>query len=243
MNSYSLAVGVHVGAGTLALLSFWCAGLMRKGTPLHRRFGQFYLLAMLIVIVSGVPLVLGLLARDKLISAAFLGYLLILVSNTCWNAWRAIRDRRDYRRYFGSIYWLLTALSALAGLGMIALGLSRGAPLLWIFGSIGVIGLLSAFAARRRAPHTPNWWLREHYGAMIGNGVATHIAFFAIGLRNAFPSVDPALQQNLAWFGPLLVSIVAGVWLNRKYGRPNGTPRLVRTAAAIQTEAGHARSG
>jgi uncharacterized membrane protein len=231
MNTYNIALGLHIAAGSLALLSFWCAGMMRKGTPLHRRIGQIYLLAMLLVIVSGVPLVLGLLARDKFVSASFLGYLLILTSNTCSNAWRAIRDRRDYRRYYGSIFWLLSGLSAAAGLGMIALGFTRGAPLLWIFGSIGVISLLGAFAARRRAPHTPNWWLREHYGAMIGNGVATHIAFFAIGLRNAFPAVDPAIQQSLAWFGPLLASVIAGVWLNRKYGRTRRVPAAAQGSA------------
>jgi len=174
---------------------------------------------MLGVIVSGVPLVLNLIERGQQIGALFLTYLLLLVGNACWTAWRAIRARRDRAAYYGGMYWFMAATVGLAGLGTIALGVKSGAPLLMVFGSVGVLGGVGAVQSWRRAPNDPKWWLREHYGAMIGNGVATHIAFFSIGLRNAFPGVDPMLVQNLAWFVPLAGSVVAGVWLNRKYGR------------------------
>src|SRR5690606_16814152 len=59
-----------------------------------------------------------------------------------------------------------------------------------------------------------------HYGAMIGNGVATHIAFFGIGLRSLLPGVDPQLLQHFAWFTPLAGAFIAAWWLGRKYGRP-----------------------
>jgi len=230
MTIYNLAVIAHIGAGTLALTLFWIAALMQKGTSLHRRVGQGYLLSMLMILVTGVPLVFGLLARGQSVGAVFLTYLLVLVGNGCWSAWRAIRERRDYRGFYGAMFWTLAGITAVSGLAIVVTGLALGSPLLSIFGSIGVIGLVQAGFARRRAPHTPNWWLREHYTAMIGNGVATHIAFFSIGLRNAFPGVDPSLVQNLAWFLPLGGAVVAGVWLNRRYGK--GQRRSVPAADA-----------
>ncbi|MGQ0801603.1 MAG: hypothetical protein ACT4NL_16010 [Pseudomarimonas sp.] len=226
MTSYHVAVTLHLTAGVVALITFWSNGLMKKGGPLHRRVGQVYLLAMLTIIISGVPLVFAMLGRGDQLSAIFLTYLLVLVSNSCWNSWRSVRDRRDVQRYFGPMYWTLAIITAACGIAMMAIGIAIGQLLFAIFGSIGVVGLITSMMSYRRAAHTPNWWLREHYAAMIGNGVATHIAFLAIGLRNALPGVDPMIQQNLAWFGPLLGAIVAAVWLNRKYGRAKARPVL-----------------
>lgn len=228
MNGYSMIVGLHVAAGSLALLTFWIAGLMTKGTPRHRRVGQVYLLAMLGVIVSGVPLALSALERGHPVSAAFLGFLLLLVSHGCWTAWRAIRDRRDRHAYFGPVFRLLTALVVLGGSGMIALGLRVDSTLLMVFGGVGLFAGFGAWRGWRRAPHDPKWWLREHYGAMIGNGVATHIAFLGIGLRNAVPGIDPQLQQAVAWFGPLTLALVAGWWLDRRYGGRRPVARGVK---------------
>ena len=219
MTPYSIIVTVHIVAGALALLLFWTSALMKKGTALHRRIGQVYLLSMLGVIITGVPLAHAILQRGSPIGALFLTYLLLLVSSACWSAWRAIRDRADRRAYFGPMYWFFATVIATCGIGMIVLGQLAGSMLLMVFGGVGVAGGIGAVRSWRRAPGDPKWWLKEHYGAMIGNGVATHIAFVAIGLRTAFPAVDPQLQQAVAWFGPLLAAVIAGWWLGRKYGR------------------------
>jgi hypothetical protein len=187
---------------------------------------------MLGVILSGPPLVFALLERGQPVTAGFLGYLLVLVSTSCWTAWRAIRDRADRQRYFGGMFWSLQTLCTLSGLLVLAAGAAIGAPLLMVFGSLGPIGLATALRAWRQAPALPTWWLREHYGAMIGNGVATHIAFFSIGLRNAFPGVDPMIVQNLAWFLPLAGSLAAGIYLNRRYGRPRPARRPAQAVSA-----------
>ncbi len=233
MDTYPIALYTHIAAGAVALATFWTAGFARKGSPLHKAVGKVYLLAMLAVVASGVLLVDAMVARGQQIGALFLTYLLLLVGNACWAAWRAIRDRGDRARYFGPMYWILTGVVALSGIGIVALGVKVGASLLMVFGSIGVLGGIGAVRSWRRAPGDPKWWLREHYGAMIGNGVATHIAFFAVGLRNAFPGVDPMIVQNLAWFLPLAGALVAGVWLNRRYGQ-RLTPKQSVGARAAQ---------
>jgi uncharacterized membrane protein len=231
MNTYSIAVALHLGAGTIALITFWAAGLIKKGTALHRRVGQVYLLAMLGIVISAVPLVFGALHRGQSIGAIFLTYLIVLVVNGGWTAWRAIRDRRDRQRYFGHMFWTMATITALAGAGVIAVGIAVNSMLLMIFGSIGVVGLVGNVFTWKRAPSDPKWWLKEHYGAMIGNGVATHIAFLAIGLRRLLPDVNDSTLQMFAWFGPLVVAVMAGVWINRKYGRSGARVNLAATAA------------
>ena len=234
MNVMQSIVLFHAGAGTVALASYWTAALVKKGSPRHRRVGQVFLLAMLAILVSGIPLVARALVDDKPNIAAFLAYLLLLVAQGSWSAWRAVREKRSPQRYFGPVFWTLTAACVIAGTGMIWLGLQIGQPIFAVFGSVGAVIGLGAMKARRRADTDPIWWLREHYGAMIGNGVATHIAFFGIGARNLFPGVDPALLQNFAWFTPLAAAAVAGWWVSRKYGRARAVAakRVVGSASA-----------
>ena len=75
----------------------------------------------------------------------------------------------------------------------------------------------------RSAPSDSRWWLKKHFSAMIGNGVATHIAFLSIGLPKLLPMLSGPLLQNAAWLGPLSLSVVAGFYLNRKYMKPKAT--------------------
>lgn len=219
MDSYRIALILHLVAGVVALISFWTAGLARKGSPLHKKVGKVYLLSMLGIILTGIPLVFGLLNGGKPVAAIFLTYLLVLVTTGCWSAWRSIRDKRDPKTYFGFAFWSLTGITALSGAAVIAFGMQIGSVLLQVFGGIGIVAGIGALFSWRRAPQDPKWWLKEHYGAMIGNGVATHIAFFGIGLRSLLPGVDPQLLQAFAWFTPLLGAVIATIWIGRKYGR------------------------
>lgn len=231
MDSYRWFVLAHVGAGTLALATFWIAAFLRKGSPRHRRTGQVYLLAMLGVIASGVPLSLAMIERGRPATAMFLGFLLLLTATGCINAWRAIRLRGDRRRHFGAMFWILVLLNAIAGIGIIVLGVHAGSVLFQVFGGVGVFFFVNSVQRWRKAPDDPLWWLREHYGAMIGNGVATHIAFFSIGLRNALPGLDPAMVQHFAWFAPLAAAVIAATWLDRRYRRRGPGPRPAPTAS------------
>jgi hypothetical protein len=218
MNVMQSIVLFHVGAGTVALASYWTAALVKKGSPRHRRVGQVFLLAMLAILLSGIPLVARALLDDKPNAAAFLAYLLLLVAQGCWSAWRAVRDKRSPQRYFGPVFWTLTGATVLAGAAMVLLGLRIDQPIFAVFGGVGALIGFGARQARRRADSDPIWWLREHYGAMIGNGIATHIAFFGIGLRRLLPGVDPGTLQLFAWFAPLAFAAVAGWWVSRRYG-------------------------
>lgn len=239
MDLYRTALFLHIAAGGLALLSFWTAALLKKGSPRHRRVGQAFLLAMLGVLASGVPLVTALIERGHPVMALFLGFLLLLTGQSSWSAWRAVRDRHQPARFFGPVYWAFAVVCGLGGAGIVALGIQSGALILQAFGSVGLVaawGSLRSWQRWRSGRAPSNWWLQEHYGAILGNGVATHIAFLGIGLRNALPFIEPQLQQRLAWLLPLVVAVVASVYLNRKYGRSARRDRYGReTDAQVST--------
>lgn len=217
MPAYPLFVMLHVGAGSVALATFWLAAVLRKGSPRHRFVGRAYLLAMATVIVSGIPLAVKRLLDGHPVTAAFLGYLLLIVGTTVWLAWRAIRDRQAPQRYLGRAYQALAIANPLAGAGILALGIAVGHPLLIGFSLIGLVSGFDMWRRRRVIPTQPRWWMEEHYGAMVGNGAATHIAFLAIGLPRLLPQVSGSALFYAAWFAPVALSVVAKLWLDRKY--------------------------
>ena len=229
---YRYYVLFHVVAGTVALLSFWTAAALRKGSPRHRLVGRTYLLAMLAVIASGVPLAVQRMVDGHPVTAAFLGYLLLLTATSVWSAWRAIRDKADPIAYTGTVYRGFAVANVLAGGGVLALGIQVGAPLLMGFSAIGLFAGQDMLRKRRQILGKPLWWREEHYTAMLGNGVATHIAFLSLGLPRLLPGIDGAALHYASWFGPLLVAVVAKVLLDRKYR----VQRPVRTQPAPQLD-------
>jgi hypothetical protein len=221
MTAYPLLVAAHAAIGVVALVSFWSAAFLRKGSPLHRRAGQLYLLAMTGIVTTGAPMALyAWQVRERPVTAAFLAYLVVITATGVWSAWRAIRDKHDVARYTGPVYAALAWLSLLSGVAILALGMKAGAPLLAGFSVVGLFAGFDMLRKRRRRAQLaarPRWWLVEHYTAMVGNGIATHIAFLGIGLPRLLPGVDGTALHYLAWFGPLVVAVAAKLMLDRRW--------------------------
>jgi hypothetical protein len=239
MTSYQMLVAAHAGIGTLALASFWSAAFLRKGSPLHRRAGQVFLLAMCGILVTGLPMAAyAWLVRERPVTAAFLAYLLVITATGMWSAWRAIRDKHDVARYTGPVYAGLAWLSLLSGLGVLTLGLRVGAPLLSGFSVVGLFAGFDMLGKRRhreRLAAKPRWWLVEHYTAMLGNGIATHIAFLGIGLPRLLPGVDGTALHYAAWFAPLGVALVAKLLLDRRWKPRTSMTTLPDVTAPLPT--------
>lgn len=235
MNAYSMLVAVHVLVGAVALATFWTAGLLRKGTPAHRASGRVYLLAMVGIIVTGAPMAVARWMDGHPVTAAFLGYLVVITTTGVWVSWRAVRDRTAPARFAGPVYTALALLSVGAGAGVLALGVEVGAPLLMGFSFVGLLtggDMLRRRVRYARGAQTPRWWMVEHYTAMIGNGIATHIAFLGIGLPRLLPGVNGTALHYLAWFGPIGVAIIAKLLLDRRW-----KPRVPAVARAPGAQA------
>jgi hypothetical protein len=218
MKFYDAIRDLHVIAGAVALVLFWIVAALRKGSSGHIGIGRWYLIAMLVVMGTAVPLSIAAYLNGAPILGTFLAYLVLITGTACWTAWRAVRDKHDIARFVGPVFRALAWANMVAGLLVLALGLRIGNPVLIGVSLVGLISGPVMLRFARRQNHERRWWLAQHFGGMIGAGVATHVAFMGIGLVRLLPERYAATSQIMAWVLPISVSIVARIWLNQRYG-------------------------
>ena len=232
---HGIVLVLHAAVGAIALLSFWTAALARKGSRTHRLAGRIYLGAMAVILLTALPLVLSIFRRGNPVGGVFFLELLLLVGTSVVVAPRAIRCKQDFEAFRGGLYRWLSWLQLAGGIVTAAIGFWAGQPLLGVFGLLGTALSIRMLRLQRLAAPPAGWWLRQHFTAMIGNGVATHVAFLDIGLMRLLPH-DVAMQvqhMNIAWFGPLGVSLAAGTWLNLRHRRRFGARTQPASPASI----------
>ena len=237
MDMYRYLVIAHIAAGSIALLTFWIAAIARKGSPLHKRIGKCYLLAMVGIVGTALPMALVFMARGRLGTGVFLAYLVVITASGMWLSWRAIQLKRDRAAYFNGRFRQVGWMNLISGLMVFGVGVQLGSALLMGFCWVGVFIGIGMLRRAGNPPAMPNWWLREHYGSMLGNGVATHIAFLGIGLKGFLTSFGIPSLMLVPWFAPLLVAGVAAVYLDRRYG---GKRAVRRPSTPLPVGAGSA---
>ncbi len=235
MTAYQLLLAAHVAAGTVALVTFWTAAAVRKGSHLHRRVGQAFLLAMLGIVLTAVPFAVIFLMEGRYGIGVFFGYLVVITYTAISSGWRAIRNKRDVRGYLTPYYRGLAWVNIGSGALVFAIGIAIQSVLLSVFCWIGIFAGIGMLRQLRAPPTARNWWLKEHYSAMIGSGIATHVAFLGLGLTRLLKPFDIVPPQELAWFAPIAIAIAARMYLDRKYA-PRPSPAAapaVRSALAV----------
>jgi len=226
---YRAIVTAHIACGVIALATYWMAGLSKKGSPFHRSAGKAYLLSMMGVVASSVVMAGFAFARDLVVIATFLAYLVVITTTAMALGWLALRRKRDQAAYRGLGYRVAAVLNVASGLAVFAFGIAKGDALLMGFSWVGIIVGGQMLWRAWKPLAEAKWWLREHIGAMLGCGVATHIAFLGIGIRRLTDALGVQVDLGMvAWFAPVAVSFLAGQWLQRKY---LATP--VRQPAAV----------
>jgi hypothetical protein len=183
------------------------------------------------ILASALPMAVRFISRGVIDIGIFLLYLVVITGTSIWLARRAIQRKRDLAGFHDRRYRVMGWVNLIAGLVVFAIGLVRGSMLLSTFCFVGIAIGIGMLRQARTLPTSRNWWLKEHYGAMLGNGVATHVAFLGIGMRSTIASFDQAWLQLVPWFLPLAVALVAGVYLDRRYG-PRKAERAATPAAA-----------
>jgi hypothetical protein len=238
MNTYNALLFAHGSTGAVALATFWTAGLSKKGSPLHKSAGKIYLLAMAAVLVIALPLAVSIMVSRSTSFGVFLLLLFVITTTNVWISWRAIRDQRNWQRFTGPVYHTLAWLNLLGAAVIVGVALALGGRWQFIFMAFAAIGVAQFFQMRRfwrTPPANSRWWFSQHMNGMIGNGVATHVAFLNIGLPKLFPLLAGAALQYLAWLGPLAAAFAAGWYLRRKFPKPPEVGRHDRLPAAKPT--------
>lgn len=234
MDAFKTLLFAHAACGTAALATYWAAAFARKGSPLHRGVGKAYLLAMIGIVVTAIPMAITFYFRGLWPVAVFLGYLTVITSTSMWLGWRSIRRKRDQAAFRDKAYIAVAIANLACAVTVFAIGAQVTQVLLMGFSVVGLLAGLQMLWRAYRPMAAGNWWLQEHYGAMLGCGVATHVAFLNLGFGRVAQMLGyqpPAWYQLLGWMVPVAAAVIAGIVLDRRYA-PKAKASMARTAAA-----------
>jgi hypothetical protein len=214
---HEIARWSHIGVGTLAFASLWTAAFAPKGGRLHRGAGRVYVWTMVIVLITAAVLTLTTLTRGQWTGAIFLFYLLTITATSLWMGKRTLSFKGDSHGYTRGPFLTVGVLNIVAATGAIAVGLIAeqhfivGVSIFGFLIGFGIIGMW------RKPPEHPRFWLKEHIGGMVGAGIATHVAFASVGLRQLFPDLDATVITIWPWLVPVVGGFVFAGLAERRY--------------------------
>lgn len=232
--AYLFTKYLHMSLGVLALASFWFAALARKGSAPHKLAGKVYVAVMAGLLLPAIPLSGRALLHFSTVFGLFLFYLLLITGTALWRAWTAVRRKRDFGAYANAAFRRLGWLNIAGGAAILGVGAAAMQPVLLGFAAVGILGGRAMLELAQHGPPHARWWMAEHINAMLGCGVATHIAFLLIGLPRVMPVGwnGPALQ-TFGWLAPLAVAALARRLVAKKY-LPVPVPKAVAALTALR---------
>ena len=198
---------LHIGAGSLALLTAAIAVFTPKGQKWHVLSGRVYAIAMTLVFLTAVPLsVLG--ADILLLLIAFFSFYLVFAG------WRFARNRRGAPH---AVDWTATAIMLTTGLGMgLYAGVLAGSGdsqwvTMAVFAAIAVaLGVADGLYHRLRRA-TGGRRVSRHLTNMLGGTIATITATLVVNVET-----NP---EWIAWILPTLVITPFITWWNFRIAR------------------------
>lgn len=208
---------LHIGVGAIAFASLWIAGFARKGGPVHRKAGTIYVWTMTIVLVTAAALTITTLLRGSWLTAIFLIYLLTITGSALWTGVRALKFKANARGYAGGIFASIGALNIIAAAAAMYAGFYAKDVFVGAIALIGIVIGFDMIRKWRKPPDHPQYWLKEHFGGMIGAGIAAHIAFATIGVRYLFPGASTPAITIAPWLAPLIIGLAAAALAERRY--------------------------
>lgn len=212
-------LGVHIAAGTTALLAGLVPLLGRKGGPWHVRAGRLYTLCMVLVAATAV-LLCGL--QPLKAGRLFLAGVAVLSFYLSFSGWRAARRRSTHLALPDR---LLAIGSLLVGLLMVGTGIWLQAVLFAFFG-----GLLCVFAGldvkQSLRPSAAAPWLLRHVTRMGGSYISAATAFVVVNLGRWLPEGAPSWAGLVGWLAPTFVGGYLVARAVRRYRAPQRSTAL-----------------
>lgn len=234
METFFIALRwLHVLAGAVGLVLFWVPVFSRKGSPLHRRFGRWFLGCVNVIGVSSVVSVSSHLAyahwQGEDISRLpmfgflmFLGYLGLNVLISAWWLRHVLINKQDLVALRRPLAWALALVALLASIGLLVVAVTVPSPARVIMFALSPIGLVNFWTMRRHllAPEREaRAWFFEHMGHALGLGIAFHAAFFVFGARSVFSQWLVGFWGLLPWLAPVVIGVLANLVWERYYRR------------------------
>lgn len=214
---YQAIISIHALIGFAALISFWGAAFSRKGSPRHRLFGRAYLLSMVVILVSVIPMIIVKARAGDFVLCVVLAYLFWIALTASLISWESIRQKRAPDRYFRPLMRWVTAILFAYGLLVLGVGL-RAASLLQVgFSSVGLVLGASLWMAYWRRERRANWHLSQHMNGVAVLFAATHGSFFRFGLTGLLPIADTPQLNTFAQISMIVLALILRLWLGRRY--------------------------
>ena len=223
----------HSVAGAALLVFYWRTLLSRKGSRDHKRLGRTYLILLVPLMISIVPIsVVGAQQQGpaRLLQLVYLG---LVVTTAGWTAWRAVVDRNDPDRYRGTTFRILAGCLFGAGIALLIVGIARSNVLTVGFSVIGVVygGAMLGFLGR---DPTARWWLDWHLNGVALLFAATHASFVSLIARHGLPGLAGEVMHALTQLGTIAFAYGFRQWLGWHYGQfGRDTAAPSREAAAV----------
>ena len=160
---HQITLQIHLGAGVVALLTFWVQVFRRKGGAWHRRVGWTYATAMGLVVLTAVPLTVAFWQDGQELVAMFLGFLGVITLSAGVEAIMASRNRTSDAWTRGP--WMIGATVLISAYSVLLLVLfaRTGAWLFLVMGGIGLWAGIDYVRTYRNPP--PYRWVARHLGA------------------------------------------------------------------------------
>jgi hypothetical protein len=229
---FTLVLAVHVGAGAVALTSFWGAVATRKGGTAHRRWGAVF--ARAIYAASFMALGMGLLSlrwplamhpglTDEPLYRGLFGwmmlYLGLLTMSMTRYGLKMVANRRDHP---ANRHWTMVALQVavlVAAVNCAVHGVILHQPLMIGVSIIGFGTTLTYLWYIFRPDPGRTDYIPEHLKAMVATGIAAYTAFLSVGLVEMFPehAFNPAI-----WALPTIAGMAIIIYFLRlqRGGKP-----------------------
>ncbi len=215
---FTLVLSMHIGAGIVALTSFWGAIATRKGGPAHRRWG--FVFASSIYAAGVMALGMGLLSlrwplamhpglTDTALYRGLFGWMMLYLALLTMSMSRyGLQMIVNKRNHPANRHWTMVALQIavlIAAANCAWQGVLLRQPLMI---GVAVIGfgttLTYLWYIFRPAPGRSDY-IPEHLKAMVATGIAAYTAFLSVGLVELFP--EHAFNP-VVWALPTIVGMV-----------------------------------
>ena len=209
----AVLLSIHIGAGSLALLTAAIAVFTSKGEKWHILSGRVFAIAMAVVFLTAVPLAL-LGASIFLLLIAFFSFYLVFAG------WRFARNRRGRPH---AVDWAATGILLTTGLGMgVYAGILAGSgDSQWVT-MTGFAGIALALGVADGLYHrlqraTGGRRIARHLTNMLAGTIATITAVLVVNVDTNPPWI--------AWILPTVVITPLITWWNIRTARQYRTGR------------------
>ncbi len=218
---FTLVLAIHVGAGIVALSSFWGAVATRKGGAAHRRWGWIFTASIYAAAVCA--MVMGLLSlrwplamhpglTDGPLYRGLFGwmmlYLALLTASMTRYGLQMVANKRNHP---ANRHWSMVALQIavlVAAVNCAVHGVLLRQPLMIGVSIIGFGTTLTYLWYMFRAAPQRNAYIPEHLKAMVATGIAAYTAFLSVGLVELFPryAFNPAIWALPTFAGLAIIA-------------------------------------